>query len=411
MQLRILEKSVKILSMEKREKYIKKVRGFYESDLIKVITGVRRSGKSVIMEQIADEIREKSQNIIYLDFDDRAVTSSVQTWQDIVDYVNENRSQENLCYVFLDEVQEIPGWQFACRSLRRENCSVFITGSNSKLLSKEFTKELSGRYVSFRIRPFVYKELAKYAEELGKTVSISDYLVWGGFPKRIEFATLEEQKRYLNDLDETIVANDIINRYKIKKSAEFRKVVNFILISNSRIYSAKSISDYMNAHGTKCSTNTVQKWIGYLSEAYLIDQINRYSKKAKKELEQSQKLYNCDVALNSIRCANNRFDLTHNLENIVYNELLYMGYSLCVFDNNGKEIDFLAQKDGKNYYVQVAYSVAEEKSWEREFSAFKSIPQIDRKIIITNDELDYSTSNVQHIKLKDFLMMEDLSEK
>lgn len=399
--------------MTKREKYIQKVRGFYKSDLIKIITGVRRSGKSVILEQIADEIRLESDNVIYLDFDDRAVTSSIQTWEDIVAYINKFRKapiSEKLCYVFLDEVQEIDGWQFACRSLRRENCSVFISGSNSKLLSKEFTKELSGRYVSFRVRPFVYKELCEYAAELNKEINISDYLVWGGFPKRIEFSTLEEQKKYLNDLDETIVVNDIINRYKIKKSTEFKKVVNFILISNARIYSAKLISDYMNSHGTKCTSNTVQKWIGYLSEAYVIDQINRYSKKAKHELEQSQKLYNCDVAFNSIRCSNGRFDLTHNLENIVYDELLYMGYSLCVYDNNGKEIDFLAQKDGKNYYVQVAYSVAEEDAWNREFNAFKSISQIDKKIIITNDEIDYSTSNVQHIKLKDFLMLNDLDE-
>ena len=390
-----------------RNSYVQDIRGFYDSDLIKVFTGVRRSGKSIIMEQVAEEIRQNSDNILYLDFDDRAVTSSIQTWEDIVSYVNENR-KTGLCYVFLDEVQEINGWQFACRSLRRENCSVFITGSNSKLLSKEFTKELSGRYVSFRIRPFVYKELIEYAAQLGREMTITDYLVWGGFPKRLEFSTLEEQRRYINDLNQTIVENDIINRYKIRKMEEFRKLTNFILISNSRIYSAKSISDYMNSHGVKCTANTVQKWISYLSEAYIIEPISRYSKKAKKELEQSQKLYNCDVALNSIRCMNGRFDLTHNLENIIYNELLFRRYSVSVYDNNGKEIDFLAEKDGKRFYVQVAYSVQDEKAYEREFSAFKGLSQIDKKILITNDELDYSTSNVEHIKLKDFLLMEHL---
>ena len=390
-----------------RNSYVQDIRGFYDSDLIKVFTGVRRSGKSIIMEQVAEEIRQNSDNILYLDFDDRAVTSSIQTWEDIISYVNENR-KTGLCYVFLDEVQEINGWQFACRSLRRENCSVFITGSNSKLLSKEFTKELSGRYVSFRIRPFVYKELIEYAAQLGREMTITDYLVWGGFPKRLEFSTLEEQRRYINDLNQTIVENDIINRYKIRKMEEFRKLTNFILISNSRIYSAKSISDYMNSHGVKCTANTVQKWISYLSEAYIIEPISRYSKKAKKELEQSQKLYNCDVALNSIRCMNGRFDLTHNLENIIYNELLFRRYSVSVYDNNGKEIDFLAEKDGKRFYVQVAYSVQDEKAYEREFSAFKGLSQIDKKILITNDELDYSTSNVEHIKLKDFLLMEHL---
>lgn len=393
--------------MVHREKYISEIRGFYDSDLIKIITGVRRCGKSIILEQIIEELRPASGNVIYLDFDDRAVTGAIEKWSDITDYVAEHR-KEGLCYVFLDEVQEIEGWATAVRSLRRENCSVFITGSNSKLLSKEFTKELSGRYVSFRVRPFVYKEIIEYARELGKTVPISDYLVWGGFPKRFEFATLAEQKRYINDLDETIVVNDIINRYKIRKSSEFRKLTNYILISNARIYSAKSITDYMRSHGITVSANTIQKWIDYLAEAYIIDQIPRYSTKAKKELEQSRKLYDSDVSLNSIRCFDNRFDLTHNLENIIYNELIYMGYSVSVYDNNGREIDFLAVKDGRRYFIQAAYSVIEDKAYEREFGAFRGISQLDRKILITNDDIDFSTSNIQHIRLEDFLLMTEL---
>ena len=390
-----------------REKYISEVRGFYDSDLVKIITGVRRSGKSVILEQIMGEISQKSKNVIYLDFDDRAVTAEIKQWNDIVNYVSDKRD-DSLCYVFLDEIQEIPNWALAVRSLRRENCSVFVTGSNSKLLSKEFTKELSGRYVSFRIRPFVFKELQKYAAELGKNISVADYLIWGGFPKLPEFNSLNELKRYLNDLDETIVVNDIINRYQIRKSEDFKRVADFILVSNGRQYSAKSISDYMRSHGTVVSTNTVQKWIGYLEEAYIIDQIRKYSTKTKKMLGQSRKLYNCDVALNSIRCVNGRFDLTHNLENVVYNELLYRGYSVSVFDNNGKEIDFIAEKDNKKYFVQVAYSVVDEKTYDREFGAFKGVSQLDKKIIITNDDISYSTSNVEHIFLIDFLNSESL---
>ena len=393
--------------MIKREKYISEIRGFYGSDLIKIITGVRRCGKSVVLEQVMDEIRQMSDNIVFLNFEDRLVTEKINTWKDIVSYV-EDRRTPGLCYVFLDEVQEIEDWQLACKTLRLRKCSVFITGSNSKLLSGEFTKELSGRYVSFRIRPFVFKEVTEYAKELDRTVSETDYLIWGGFPKRLEFDTESEVRRYLNDLDDTIVVNDIIKRYKIKKDREFRKVASFILISNARIYSAKSIADYMKSNGIPCTSNTVQKWIGYLSEAYIIDQANRYSRRAKKELEQSHKLYNCDVALNSIRCENNRFDLTHNLENIVYNELLYMGYNVSVYDNNGREIDFLAEKGNLRYYVQVAYSVTEDKAYKREMSAFTGIAQEDKRILITNDDIDYSTSNVKHIKLKDFLMMDEL---
>lgn len=392
--------------MIKREKYLAEIRGFYDSDLIKIITGVRRSGKSVLLEQVKEEIERKSSNIVSIDLEDRAMTGFISSWNDIVKYVQEKRG-EGLCYVFIDEIQEIENWALAVRSLRRENCSVFITGSNSKLLSSEFTKELSGRYVSFRVRPFVYKELVEYAKELGTQITIADYLIWGGFPKRLELASTE-QKRYLNDLDETIVMNDIIRRYNIRKHVDFRKVASFILISNARIYSAKSIAAYMKGQGLSISSNTIQKWISYLAGAYVIDQVPRYSTKAKKELEESKKLYDCDVALNSIRVSDNRFDLTHNLENIVYNELIYRGYSVCVYDNRGKEIDFLAQKDSKKYYVQVAYSVVEDKAYAREFGAFSNISQIDRKILITNDDVDYSTSNVEHIKLIDFLQSDDL---
>ena len=395
--------------MIKREKYLAQIRGFYHSDLIKIITGVRRCGKSEIMKMIRSEIEKTTDNIIFINFEDRLVTEQIETWKDIVSFVEENR-KTGLCYVFLDEVQEIDSWQLACKTLRLRDCSVFITGSNSKLLSKEFTKELSGRYVAFRIRPFVYKEVLEYAKELGRDVSVSDYLIWGGFPKRLEFEREDDLRAYLNDLDKTIVENDIINRYKIKKTSEFRKVASFTLISNARVYSAKSIADYMKGNNNQCTSNTVQKWIYYLSEAYIIDQVDRYSKKAKKVLENSQKLFNCDVALNSIRCGNNRYDITHNLENIVYNELLYMGYSVSVYDNRGREIDFLAEKDNLRYYIQVAYSVAEEKTYEREMSAFRGLNQQDKKILITNDDIDYSTSNISHVKLKDFLLMQDLKE-
>ncbi len=393
--------------MIKREKYISPIRAFYNDDLIKIITGVRRCGKSEILKQIKAEISSASENVIFFNFEDRIITSQIQRWEDIVSYVDAHRS-DSTCYVLLDEVQEIPGWQFACKTLRLRDCSVFITGSNSKLLSGEFTKELSGRYVSFRIRPFVYKEILEYAKQLGRDIPISDYLVWGGFPKRLEFQNEEELRIYLSDLDRTIVENDIINRYKIKKATEFRRVSDFILSSNARIYSAKSISDYMKGQGVQCSANTVQKWIFYLSEAYIIDQAKRYSKKAKRALTNSHKLYNSDVALNSIRCTNNRYDLTHNLENIVYNELIYMGYNVSVYDNNGREIDFCAEKGKYRYYIQVAFSVAEDAAYRREMSAFSGLNQIDTKILITNDDIDYSTSNVLHIRLKDFLLLDNL---
>ena len=410
--------------MIQREHYIEQVRPFYESDLIKIITGIRRCGKSVIMEQIIKEISEKTgstfrciqkKGIPYLFcrykkrkcFEDKKVSANLTNADQLISYVEENK-KDGKCYLFFDEIQTLDGWQDACKTLRLYNYSLFITGSNSKLLSGEFTKELSGRYVAFRIRPFIYKEIIEYCKELGKETSVTDYLVWGGFPKRFEFNSLEAQSRYLNDLDDTIVINDLIRRYKIRKESLFKSLVNFILRSNSRIFSANSIRDYIKQEHTSCSVNTIMKYLGYLEEAYIIESVKQYSPKTKKELSYYSKIYNADVCFNSIRCMNNRFDLTHNLENIVYNELIYMGYEVYVYNNNGKEIDFLATKDTKQYYVQVAYSVAEEKAYQREFNAFKNIDNLSQKIIITNDDIDYSTSVVRHIKVKDFLMMESL---
>lgn len=390
-----------------REHYISQIREFYDSDLIKIITGIRRSGKSVILEQVKDEIKNKTDNIISLNFEDKRILNTIKDGDSLIAYVEQNR-KKGKCYVFLDEVQMLDDWQNACKTLRLYNMSIFITGSNSKLLSKEFTKELSGRYVAFRIRPFIYKEILEYTKELKKECSITDYLIWGGFPKRFEFNTSEATIRYLNDLDDTIVINDLINRYHIKKEKLFKDLVNFILKSNGRIISAKSIHKYIKNNHETCSINTIIKYLNYLEEAYIIETIKQYSTKAKKELAYYFKIYNTDVALNSIRCIDNRYDLTHNLENIIYNELVYMDYNVTVYNNNGREIDFLAQKDNKKYYIQVAYSVAEDKTYEREFSAFSNIDNLSQKIIITNDDIDYSTSAVKHIKLKDFLLMESL---
>ncbi len=395
--------------MIKREHYVLRIRDFYDDDMIKIITGIRRCGKSVILEQIMDEIKKKSSNIIYLNFEDKKIISNIYDSDKLIEYVEKNR-KKGKCYVFLDEIQEVKNWSEACKTLRLYDNSIFITGSNSKLLSKEFTKELSGRYVSFRIRPFVYKEILEYCTELNKECSVTDYLVWGGFPKRFEYDSESARDIYLNDLNDTIVINDLINRYKIHKISIFKSLVNYILKSNSRILSSKSIHDYINNNFENCSINTIIKYIEYLKEAYIIDEVKPYSSKTKSELKYYYKIYNADVSFNSIRCIDNRYDLTHNLENIVYNELIYMGYNVNVYYNGNYEIDFLAQNDGKKYYIQVAYSVENDKAYDREFRAFSNLDYSCKKILITNDDLDYSTSTVIHLKFKDFILMEDLSQ-
>ena len=393
--------------MIRREHYIEQIREFYDSDLIKIITGIRRCGKSVILEQVMNEIKMKSDNVIYLNFEDKQLLNKIGNGEGLLDYVESNR-KKGKCYVFLDEIQLLDNYVDAVKTLRLHDNSVFITGSNSKILSKEFTKDFSGRYAKFRIKPFVYKEILEYSKELNKECNIIDYLVWGGFPKRFEFDSEEARYRYLADLEETIVINDLITRFKIKKIELFKSLVDFIFQSNSRIISAKSIKDYIKHTHETCSVNTIIKYIEYLEEAYIIEKIRPYSTKKKETLKYYFKVYNEDVMFNSLRVVDNRYDLTHNLENVIYNELIYMGYNINIYNDSENEIDFLAHKDGKKYYIQVAYSVEDSKAYDREFKPFSKLDNSCKKILITNDELDYSTSVVTHIKLKDFLLMEDL---
>ena len=357
-----------------------------------------------------NDIKRTTDNIIYLNFEDEAITTNIYNAETLIKYVNDNR-KEGKCYIFLDEIQLIDNWNNAVKSLRLHNNSVFITGSNSKLLSKEYTDAFSGRYVSFRIYPFVYKEILEYSKELGIEVSPIDYLIWGGFPKRFEFKE-KDMIRYLNDLNESIIVKDLILRFKIQNEELFKRIVNYTLISNSRIFSARSIEGYLKNEHIDASINTIIKYLGYLEEACVINRIKTYSSKTKSELSYYFKVYNEDVSFNSIRCMNNRYDLTHNLENIVYNELIYMDYELKVLkkDDDDKEIDFIAYKDGKKYYIQVAYSVADDKAYEREFGAFEKLDNSSKKILITNDDIDYSTSLVKHLKFKDFLLFDSLDD-
>jgi predicted AAA+ superfamily ATPase len=391
--------------MIKREHYLTQIAPFADNDLIKVITGIRRCGKSTILQQLSEDISEKTDNIIFLEFESKRIRSMLPDADHVIQYVDEHR-KDGKCYVFLDEIQEVENWPEICQTLRLENCSVFISGSNSKLLSSEFTEALSGRYVSFRIRPFVWKELREYASEQNRMISVSDYLVWGGFPKRLEFDG-NAMIRYLEDIDETIIYKDIIRRFRIRKESLFRAVADFVLRSNGRKVSYNSIYRAVKQK-EKCSEHTIMKYVEYLEKAYATELVKQYSTKTKQELQFHKKCYDGDVALNSIRCPDHRYDIDHNMENIVYLELLYRDYNVKMYDNDGNEIDFIASKAGKEYLIQVAHSVVDEKAWQREFDAFNGLDNARQKILITNDDIDYSTSTVRHIRLQDFLEMDEL---
>lgn len=318
-------------------------------------------------------VHTQATSYIYINFERTSYLNEISDYKTLIDYVNK-RKKEGKNYIFLDEVQEIDHWEKAVKDLRLDNTSIFITGSNSKLLSKEIMSLLSGRFVEIQIRPFVYKEILEMQKETNYPVSIDDYLIWGGFPARFSLSGQSSTIDYLSELENTIIYNDLIKRYRIKKEVVFKKICNFILRSNSGIISARSINKAINQECENVSLSTILKYIEYLKNSYIISEISKYDTKVKRELSYYYKVYDTDVCFNSLNCQNNRYDIDHNLENIVYNELIYRGYKLKTFvTSNNKEIDFYATKDGKEYYIQVAYSVVDEKAYSREMSAFEGI--------------------------------------
>ena len=391
--------------MIKREHYIKKIREFYDSEQIKLITGVKDSGKSVVLAQIMSEIKEKTDNIIYLNFGDKRVSANIKTPDALIEYVSE-RAKSGKTYLFFDEMQIMNGWESACAMLQGRGYSLFVIASDRDFLTETFEKEIGGKYISFKIRPFAYKEIIEYADELGKSVSVEDYLTLGGFPKRFLLDGDDAQRLYLDELDRAIV-DGIIRRYKIRKEGLFLSLVDFVLQSNGEIFSEKAIYDRITAEHGSCSINTIMKYLGYLKEAYVIDAVERFSSRVERALVFYTKIYNTDVAFNLIRSMDGQVDMARNLENTVYNELVYRGYNVSTYDNGGKKIEFFARKGGEKYFIQTAYG---EKKNENEISeAFNGLERFAKKILITYGT-KHSLDGVTCIGLEDFLLMDSLDE-
>ena len=391
--------------MIKREHYIEKIRKFYDSDQIKMITGIKDSGKSVVLAQIMGEIKKKTDNFIYLNFADKRVSANIKTPEALIDHVRAS-AKRGKCYLFFDEMQLLNGWLSACAALQKRGYSLFVIGSDRDFLDENFEKELGGKYVSFKIRPFVYKEILEYANELGKNVSVEDYIAFGGFPKRFGLDGAEAQRLYLDELDRDII-DGIIRRYKIRKEDLFLSLVDFVLQSNGKIFSEKAIYDHITAEHGSCSINTIMKYLDYLKEAYVIESVTKFSSRVERALVFYAKMYNADVSFNSIRCLDGHIDMAQNLENTVYNELVYRGYEVNVYDNGGKEIDLFARKGGEEYFINTTYGA--EKSDSEILESFGGLSSSAKKMLISYGAERY-IGGVACVTLDEFLLMDDLAE-
>lgn len=404
-----------------RERYLKRIRPFYEKDLIKVITGIRRAGKSTLLLQIIDELKKsgiKEDKIIYVNFEDLNM-AYIKNAEDLNKYVEEKIKSKGKYYLFFDEIQNVTNWEKAINSFKAtKNVSIFITGSNSKLLSGELATLLSGRYVSFRVNPFSFKEVCEYFKidfknkenRLKLEELFEDYYTWGGMPQRFSFDNEFEIKNYLSDLYNSIIVKDIITRYNVKDVELLNKFIQYLMATPGQQFSITNIVNFLKNEKRNVSNETIYNYLSYITEAYIINKARRYDMRGKKILSTNEKYYLTDLGLAQVKSINIDKALGGVLKNVVFNELINRGYDVLVGKTGDNEIDFIATYFDKRIYIQVAYILADEKVVEREIGVFNKVEDNFPKYVLTLDKLDFSRNGIIHKNIIDWLLEEDKNE-
>lgn len=396
----------------KRTEYVDKVRPFFDSDIIKVITGIRRSGKSRILDMIIDEIKKNGvdeSHIIKINFDDMEYDFLINA-KSLDTYIKDQIKDKKKYYIFLDEIQNVEEFEKAIESLfTSKNVSIFITGSNSKLLSGELATLLTGRTVEFEVKPFTFFEYSEYNKinnlDFDEDEKFNDYLKWGGFPLRFDYETDDSKSTYLNNLYNSIIEKDILGRYEIRNKNLFKRIANYLMINPGKLLSIENIVNYIGVNEKdNVSKRTIYNYIDYLSTAYLTHPIKKYNIKGKNELKNVDKYYIIDTGFSYIKTNKINFDDTFLLENIIYNELKYQGYAVFVGKTYKSEVDFVAIKNQKKYFIQVTYLLATEETINREFGAFKPITDASPKIVMSLDKIDFSRDGIRHMNILKFLL-------
>lgn len=400
--------------MLKREKYLSKIRGFYDQDIIKVITGIRRSGKSILLKQIIEELKEKGindENIIYVNFEDLD-KAFIKNEIDLNEYIKSKIITDNKYYLLFDEIQNVKNWEKAINSFKStKNVSIFITGSNSNLLSGELATLLSGRYVSFRIHPFSFKEVCKLKNIETKEdteIAFNDYIKWGGMPQRFCFNEEIEIKNYLLDLYDSIVIKDIVTRYKVKDVELLNKVIEYLMSTPAQQFSITNIVNVLANENRNCSNETLYNYLSYITSSYIMSKAQRYDIKGKKILQTNDKYYLTDLGIGQVKSSTSTKGLGSILENIVYNELINRGYEVLVGKTENGEVDFIASYFEEKIYIQVTYVLADENIIKREFGALENINDNYPKYVISTDKFDMSRNGIIHKNIIDFLLCEGL---
>ena len=399
-----------------REKYLKKIRPFYNQDLIKVLTGIRRCGKSTTMKQIVDELKTSGiadEQIIYINFEDEDY-NFIKNDQDLNEYIKGRIKNNEKYYLLFDEIQNVEKWEKAINSFKAtKNVSIFITGSNSDLLSGELATHLAGRYVSFRIMPFTFEEVCELQRidknDKAKLEELfNNYIMWGGLPQRFSLEDDEQVKTYLNDVYNSIVIKDIVERYSIKDLDLLNRIAQYVMTTPSQNFSAENLSNYfLGSDQRVVSKTTLYNYLEYLSNAMMINKAERYDIRGKRILTGKYKYYLTDLGLGQIKNTGKKLQLGAYLENIVYNQLVSDGYEVNVGNTDNGEIDFIATKFNEKKYFQVTYILADDDTINREFGAYNNITDNYPKYVLSLDKFDMSQNGIVHKNIIEWLLEEN----
>ena len=401
--------------MIKRELYMKRIRPFIGNELVKVLTGIRRSGKSVMLDLIQEELLASgidSSQFISLNFENMS-NAHLCTAQALHDEILRRASEiQGKVYLFFDEIQEVDTWEKCINSFRVElDCDIYITGSNAKLLSGELTTYLAGRYVEFIIYPFSFGEFIELYQTVYPQSDVrqcfSQYLTMGGMPYLANLRYDEAASRqYLRDLFNSVELKDIIKRNNIRDVDMLERIIAYITANIGTTFSATAISKYLKSEGRSVSPETVLNYIKACADAFLFYPVKRQDLQGKKILTVNEKYYVADHGVREAVFGGNRKDINLVLENIVYLELLRRGYAVTVGKIGDKEIDFICEDRGNKLYVQVAYLLASEETIRREFGVYDYVRDNFPKYVVTLDEFDMSQNGIKHRNIRDFLLEE-----